>query len=91
MDYQKYVIALRDRVLEQMVNGATVEEILETVTMEDFSDYGNIDLWLRSNIISMWDNMYRYREPNVNSDAAGDYQSSYPIGYPIGGYQSGNQ
>lgn len=37
----------------------------------------------------MWDNMYRYPEPNVNSDGAGEYQSSYPIGYPIGGSQSG--
>jgi hypothetical protein len=34
----------------------------------------------------MWDNMYRYREPNVNSTGAGEYQSVYPIGYPIGGY-----
>ena len=42
----------------------------------------------------MWDNMYRYREANVNSTGAGDYQSAnpigysigYPIGYPIGGY-----
>ncbi|MDG2087871.1 MAG: MBL fold metallo-hydrolase [Arenicellaceae bacterium] len=91
LDYQKFVMALRDRVLEQMINNASIEEILERVTMEDFSDYGNYDLWLRSNIISMWDNMYRYREPNVNSNGAGSYQSSYPIGYPIGGYESGSQ
>lgn len=91
LDYQKFVMALRDRVLEQMINNASIEEILERVTMEDFSDYGNYDLWLRSNIISMWDNMYRYREPNVNSNGAGNYQSSYPIGYPIGGYESGSQ
>ncbi|MBT5559198.1 MAG: hypothetical protein HOJ88_04835 [Proteobacteria bacterium] len=48
--------------------------------MDEFSDYGNYDLWLRSNIISMRDNMHRYREPNVNSNGTGDYQSSYPIG-----------
>lgn len=34
----------------------------------------------------MWDNMYRYREPNVNSTGAGAYQSAYPIGYPNRGY-----
>lgn len=84
--YREYLIALRDRVLEEMIAGASIEEILERVTMDDFSHYGNYDLWLRSNIISMWDNMYRYREPNVNSTGAGAYQSAYPIGYPIGGY-----
>ena len=84
--YREYLVALRDRVLDEMIAGASIEEILERVTMEDYSHYGNYDLWLRSNIISMWDNMYRYREPNVNSTGAGAYQSAYPIGYPIGGY-----
>jgi len=87
--YRVYLIALRDRVLDEMIAGASIEEILENVTMEDYSHYGNHDLWLRSNIISMWDNMYRYREPNVNSTGAGAYQSAYPIGYPIGGYGMG--
>ena len=87
--YREYLIALRDRVLDEMIAGASIEQILETVTMEDYSHYGNYDLWLRSNIISMWDNMYRYREPNVNSTGAGAYQSAYPIGYPIGGYGMG--
>jgi glyoxylase-like metal-dependent hydrolase (beta-lactamase superfamily II) len=91
LDYRTYVIALRDRVLDEMIKGASIEEILERVTMDDFSDYGNFDLWLSSNIISMWDNMYRYREPNVNSDGAGEYQSAYPIGFPIGGYERGAQ
>ena len=84
--YRAYLVALRDRVLEEMIAGASIEEILDRVTMEDYAHYGNYDIWLRSNIISMWDNMYRYREPNVNSEGAGDYQSAYPIGYPIGGY-----
>ena len=91
LDYRDYVVALRDRVLHEMMEGASIQEILEWVTMVDFSDYGNFDLWLRSNIISMWDNMYRYREPNVNSTGAGEYQSAYPIGHPIGGYESGSQ
>ena len=85
------MVALRDRVLEEMINGASIDEILERVTMEDYSDYGNFDLWFRSNVISMWDKMYRYREPNVNSEGAGEYQSAYPLGYTIGGYESGAQ
>lgn len=31
--------------------------------MQDYSDYENDDWWLHSNVISMWDNMYRWREP----------------------------
>ena len=87
--YRDYLVALRDRVLDEMIAGASIEDILENVTMEDYSHYGNYDIWLRSNIISMWDNMYRYREPNVNSTGAGAYQSAYPIGFPIGGYGMG--
>lgn len=91
LDYRDYVVALRDRVLDEMIKGASIEQILERVTMEEYSDYGNFDLWFRSNVISMWDKMYRYREPNVNSDGAGEYQSLYPLGYTIGGYEGGAQ
>jgi len=79
--YRDYLIALRDRVLEQMIAGASIEQILERVTMSDFSDYGNYEGWLRSNVISMWDYLYRYREP---SEGLTEYQSAYPIGFPIG-------
>ena len=64
-----------------MVAGASIEEILERVTMEDFSDYGNYENWLRANVISMWDYLYRYREP---SQGVPEYQNVYPIGFPIG-------
>ena len=83
--FRDYVTTLRERVLAEMVAGATIEEILERVTMEDFSDYENFDTWLHSNVISMWDNMYRWREPNYN-DAPGNYQDAYPIGFPIGDF-----
>ena len=82
LEYRDYVVALRDRVLDEMMAGASIEQILERVTMDDFSDYGNIDIWLRANIVSMWDYMYRYREPNL--DDAGDYQTAYPIGFSVG-------
>ncbi len=84
--FRDYVVALRDRVLAELVDGATVEEILDRVTMEDFSDYENFDWWLHSNVISMWDNMYRWREPAFN-DAPGNYQDAYPIGFPIGEFE----
>jgi len=84
--FRDYVVALQDRVLTELIEGATIEEILERVTMEDFSDYENFDWWLHSNVISMWDNMYRWREPPFN-DAPGNYQDAYPIGFPIGEFE----
>ena len=80
--YHTFLVALRDRVFDALVAELTIEEILETVTMDDFSDYGNFEQWLRPNIISMWDNLYRQREPN--NDRVNAYQNAYPIGFPIG-------
>jgi glyoxylase-like metal-dependent hydrolase (beta-lactamase superfamily II) len=80
--YHTFLIALRDRVLDALVAEQTIEEILESVTMDDFSDYGNFEQWIRPNVISMWDNMYRQREPN--NDDVNAYQNAYPIGFPIG-------
>ena len=54
--------------------------------MEDFSDYGNYENWLRPNVISMWDYLYRYREPSQGVPA---YQDAYPIGFPIGEAEMG--
>ncbi len=86
INFRDYVMTLQERVLAELVEGATIEEILERVTMEDYSDYENYDFWLHSNVISMWDNMYRWREPAFN-DAPGNYQDAYPIGFPIGDYE----
>ena len=79
--YHDYLETLRDRVLDEMVAGRSIEEILERVTMEDFSDYENFQ-WLRANIITMWDYLYRYREP---AEGLNEYQNSFPLGFPIGG------
>ena len=76
-----YLQTLKDRVLEQMVAGKDIEEILEIVTMEDFSDYGWFDLWIRANVITMWEQMYHYREP---TDDEGCYECDFPIGFPVG-------
>jgi glyoxylase-like metal-dependent hydrolase (beta-lactamase superfamily II) len=76
-----YLVALKERVLEQMVAGKGIEEILEIVTMEDFSDYGWFDQWIRANVITMWEQMYHYREPTVDP---GCYECDFPIGFPVG-------
>jgi glyoxylase-like metal-dependent hydrolase (beta-lactamase superfamily II) len=79
--FRDYLQALRDRVLEQMVAGKSVEEILEIVTMDDFKDYGWFDQWLRANVITMWEQMYHYREP---TEGAGEYEYNFPPGFPVG-------
>ncbi len=66
--YRDYLSALRDRVLDLMVEGRSLEQILEVVSMDDFSDYTNLDAYLERNIISMYDYLYRYREPNFPND-----------------------
>ena len=79
--FREWLEVLRDRVLDEMIAGHSIEEIVENVKMEDFSDYGNYRNWLRANVISMWDYLYRYREP---SSGVSEYQEKYPIGFPIG-------
>ena len=77
--YREYLRTLRDRVLDQLVDGKSVEETLQAVTMDDFSDYENLDRWLRPNILSMYEYLYTYREPN--EEFLREYQQSrYPIG-----------
>ncbi len=64
-----------------MVAGRSIEENLQRVTTDDFADYENFQ-WLRANIITMWDYLYRYGEP---VECLNEYQNSFPIGFPIGG------
>ena len=84
--FREWLVALKSRVLAEMIAGASIEEILERVRMEDFADYGNYENWLRPNVISMWDYLYRWREP---SEGLGPYQNAYPVGFPLGGTQMG--
>ena len=51
-------------VLDYMVEGRSLAEIRDLVVLEEFSDYGGYDRWLDQNIVTMWDYLYRYREPN---------------------------
>jgi hypothetical protein len=81
--YHDFLQALRDRVLDEIVAGRGIEEIVQRVTMDDFKDYENFQ-WLRANVITMWDYLYRYREPN-SGPALNEFQNSFPLGFPIGG------
>lgn len=59
-----YIQALRDTVLEHIVAGDSLQHIRDSVTMKEFSDYAMFDEYLDANIVTMWEYLYRYREPN---------------------------
>jgi len=62
-DQREYLRALRDTVLEHMIAGHSLTQIRDIVTMDEFADYGSFDGYLDANIVTMWDYLYRYREP----------------------------
>jgi glyoxylase-like metal-dependent hydrolase (beta-lactamase superfamily II) len=62
--YHRYLQAQRDQVLDYMVEGKSLDEIKELVTMADFRDYPRVDEYLNSQIETMYDYLWRYREPN---------------------------
>ena len=65
LDSRKFIQAMHDQVLAHQVEGKSLAEIRDLVTMEEFSDYRRMDTWLDSNIVTMYDYLYRYREPNT--------------------------
>lgn len=64
MRTHEFLQTLHDRVLDHMIAGRTLPEIRQLVTMEEFSDLGGLDTFLDPNIVTMYDFLYRYREPN---------------------------
>jgi len=64
MVYHRYLQAQRDRVLNHMVEGKSLEEIKTLITMDDFRDYPRINEYLNSQIETMYNYLWRYREPN---------------------------
>jgi glyoxylase-like metal-dependent hydrolase (beta-lactamase superfamily II) len=75
--YRMFLVALRDRVQDELVACRSIDEILKRVTMEDFSDYGNYKEWLRDNVVTMWDHLYRLREPSESSECRGNYHEDW--------------
>jgi glyoxylase-like metal-dependent hydrolase (beta-lactamase superfamily II) len=59
-----FIETLRDRVLDAMIAGMPLPEIRRTVRMDEFRDLGGLDRYLDINIVTMYDYLYRYREPN---------------------------
>ena len=66
--YRNYLSSMREQVLAYMVEGRSLEEILGLVTMDDFGDYTNLGQVLERNVTTMYDYLYRYREPNSPGD-----------------------
>lgn len=60
-----FVKTLRKRVLDAMVAGQSLDEMFTTITMSDFRDWRGYDMWLKGDIATMWDYLYRKREPNL--------------------------
>ena len=64
MRTHEFLQTLHDRVLDHMIAGRTLPEIRQLVTMDEFRDLGGLDASLDPNIVTMYDFLYRYREPN---------------------------
>lgn len=65
LDQRRYLQALRDEVLAYSVQGRKLSEIRDLVQLEEFSDYRGHDRWLDQNVVTMWEYLYRYREPSM--------------------------
>jgi glyoxylase-like metal-dependent hydrolase (beta-lactamase superfamily II) len=69
MDSHRYISAMKKSVLELMAEGRPLQEIKVRVAAQfrdEFSDYTMMDTYLTSNIVSMYDYLFRYREPNIS-------------------------
>jgi glyoxylase-like metal-dependent hydrolase (beta-lactamase superfamily II) len=64
MRMHDFIESLHDEVLGHMIAGRTLPEIRQLVTMREYSDLGGLDRSLDTNVVTMYDFLYRYREPN---------------------------
>ena len=78
-DSHRFLQALRNEVLQLMIDGKTLDAIRDQITMVEFSDYRGISQYLDANIVTMYDYLYRYREPNnrITADEAVICQEDY--------------
>lgn len=60
----QFTSALRARVLDEIMKGTPLDEMVKTMELPEFSTWRNYDTWLDGAIVSMWDYLYRQREPN---------------------------
>ncbi len=69
MQSYDYVSSMKMNVLELMAEGRPLQEIkvrVATKFRDEFGDYAMMDQYLISNIVSMYDYLFRYREPNIS-------------------------
>lgn len=60
-----YVQTLRQAVLDEMVKGTSLPAMLQTMKLPQFADWRGYPQWLEADIVTMWDYLYRKREPNL--------------------------
>ncbi len=65
LDFHRYLQAVRDRVLERIIAGRTLADIRKEVTMADFKDYNQSPARVLVHVETMYDYLWRYREPTV--------------------------
>ncbi len=63
--FRRYLQAMRDRVLERMVAGKSLAEIRKEVTMDDFKDYNQSPTVVITQVETMFDYLWRYRDTQV--------------------------
>lgn len=64
MRMHDFLESLHDRVLDRMLAGDPLPKIRRDLKMDDFADLGGLAQSLDTNIVTMYDYLYRYREPN---------------------------
>ena len=65
LDFHRYLLAMRDRVLERIVAGKPLTEIRKEVTMADFKDYNQSPARVLVHVDTTYDYLWRQREPTV--------------------------
>ena len=65
LDFHRYLLAMRDRVLERVIAGKSLAEIRKEVTMADFKDYNQTPARVITHVDTTFDYLWRYREPTV--------------------------
>ena len=65
LDFHRYLLAMRDRVLERIVAGKTLTEIRKEVTMADFKDYNQSPQRVLVHVDTTFDYLWRQREPTI--------------------------
>lgn len=67
---REFLATLHDRVLDAMIAGQALPEIRQSIRMDEFRDLGGLDAALDANVVTMYDFLYRYREPNARIEPA---------------------